>query len=140
MHACKRTCKTYMPRREHLAARVQPGFLSFFRAFLGVLLLLPLMFKWGPSIFKTAHPKLQIFRGFIGSGGLLCFFCLVRVFAPFVFKALEKRVAVILCCAGLTPPQTWVFTSNIKRMPRKASRRSTVGRNFQEHILFEYVF
>ena len=57
-----------------LSSEVHPFTIVFFRAFLGVLLLLPLMFKWGPSIFKTAHPKLQIFRGFIGSGGLLCFF------------------------------------------------------------------
>ncbi len=57
-----------------LSSDVHPFMIVFFRAFLGVLILLPLAGRFGPEIFKTASPKLQIFRGIIGSCGMLCFF------------------------------------------------------------------
>lgn len=57
-----------------LSIDVHPFTIVFFRAFFGVLLLLPLMLKWGPEVFKTTSPKLQVLRGIIGSGGMLCFF------------------------------------------------------------------
>lgn len=44
---------------------------SFFRSFFGLVLLLPLLLRAGPGVWRTSRPHLHITRGAVGSMGLL---------------------------------------------------------------------
>ena len=58
----------------YTSAEMHPFEIAFFRSFLVLPLLTPIILKNGFKVFKTLNPKFQIIRAFAGSAAILCFF------------------------------------------------------------------
>ncbi len=58
----------------YASAEMHPFEIAFFRSFLVLPLLTPIIFRTGLKIFKTSNPKFQIIRALAGSAAILCFF------------------------------------------------------------------
>ena len=57
-----------------MSGQLHPFEIAFFRAFLGLFVLLPFVFKDNFSILKTKNIKLHSLRGILNAGAMLCFF------------------------------------------------------------------
>ena len=57
-----------------MSGQLHPFEIAFFRAFLGLFVLLPFVFKDNFSVLKTKNIKLHSLRGILNAGAMLCFF------------------------------------------------------------------
>jgi drug/metabolite transporter (DMT)-like permease len=57
-----------------MSGQLHPFEIAFFRAFLGLFVLLPLVFRDNFSVLKTKNLKLHSLRGVLNAGAMLCFF------------------------------------------------------------------
>jgi drug/metabolite transporter (DMT)-like permease len=57
-----------------MSGQLHPFEIAFFRAFLGLFVLLPFVFKDNFSTLKTKNIKLHSLRGILNAGAMLCFF------------------------------------------------------------------
>jgi drug/metabolite transporter (DMT)-like permease len=57
-----------------MSGQLHPFEIAFFRAFFGLFVLLPFVFKDNFSILKTKNIKLHSLRGILNAGAMLCFF------------------------------------------------------------------
>ena len=57
-----------------MSGQLHPFEIAFFRAFLGLFILFPFVFKDNFSILKTKNIKLHSLRGLLNAGAMLCFF------------------------------------------------------------------
>ena len=58
----------------YVSADLHPFEIAFFRSLFGLIALLPLMFRYGPSAFVSRQPRMQLLRGVISGTSLLCWF------------------------------------------------------------------
>jgi drug/metabolite transporter (DMT)-like permease len=58
----------------HASAGMHPFEIAFFRNMFGLLLLAPLLFRYGIAPLRTAHLKLHLLRGLFNITSMLCFF------------------------------------------------------------------
>ncbi len=57
-----------------LSGDLHPFVITFFRAFLVIIILMPAIFHSGTSVLATSSVKLQIIRGLVGGSGMVCVF------------------------------------------------------------------
>ena len=57
-----------------LSDELHPFIITFFRAFLVLIILMPVIFHSGVSVLATSSVKLQVIRGLVGGSGMVCVF------------------------------------------------------------------
>ena len=55
-----------------LSDELHPFIITFFRAFLVLIILMPVIFHSGVSVLATSSVKLQVIRGLVGGSGMVC--------------------------------------------------------------------
>ena len=58
----------------HVSGSLHPFEIAFFRSLFGLAVVLPLLYRAGPSVFRSHNPKLILLRGALGGTSMLCWF------------------------------------------------------------------
>ena len=58
----------------HVSGSVHPFEIAFFRSLFGLVAVLPLIIRAGPSVLKSQHPKLLVVRALCSAASMLCWF------------------------------------------------------------------
>ena len=58
----------------HVSGSVHPFEIAFFRSLFGLVAVMPLIIRAGPSVLKSQHPKLLVARALCSAASMLCWF------------------------------------------------------------------
>lgn len=63
----------------HVSGSVHPFEVAFFRSLFGLIAVMPLLIRAGPSVLKSRHPKLLVWRALCSATSMLCWFYALSV-------------------------------------------------------------
>ncbi len=79
----------------HLSDSVPPMEAAFFRNFIGLLILLPTLFKYGPSLLKTDNLGFMALRGVVNAGAMITYFLAITMIPLAEVAALNFIVSLL---------------------------------------------
>jgi drug/metabolite transporter (DMT)-like permease len=80
----------------HLSDSVPPMQAAFFRNFIGLLILLPTLFKYGPSLLKTDNLGFMALRGVFNAGAMITYFLAITMIPLAEVAALNFTVPLFV--------------------------------------------